>query len=174
MPCRLERDLVLRKKGGPPATQPSNDMGGEAVGKGCGSKRLGGELGGVAVELGKVLACGVLERLREKVRAGCEVVGRGREGNSGDGGDGSVCYRPGSLPTDNREHGSKDSRAAGLAARSPDWSLSCGQCPPVRLRPITPTTISPMLLIRTALTGSPSATIPMAAIAAVPIPAQTA
>ena len=76
-PCRLERDLVLGEEGGPAATQPSDDVGSEAVGQGCGSEGIGAELGGVAFELGEILACGVLERLREKIVAGSEVV-RGR------------------------------------------------------------------------------------------------
>ncbi len=48
------------------------------------------------------------------------------------------------------------------------------QCVPATLSPITPATISTIETIFSALAGSPSTTIPITAIAAVPAPAQIA
>src|SRR5439155_26246701 len=164
-PGRLEAELVVGDQGRPPDTEPAGDQVHER------GDELGDALGALERRPDQrerllVRRRGFGERLTDQRLLRVEVVRRRRERNACLGRDGPVRDGGGAFTADERDGGLEDRPPPPFAARR--------QCPPAAFRPTTPTTISPRLATRSVDTGSPSATIPISAIAAVPTPAHTA
>ena len=158
----------------PVSAQPAGDVRGEPLGERGHRERCRRETRGILLELLDVLARGMLERLREQVVARGEVVGRRRQRHAGLARDRPMRHGSGSFAADEGERGVENTPTLRLASLAADRRGRSAQWPPARLRPITPAMISAMQPSRSALTGSPSAIMPISAIAAVPMPAQTA